>query len=64
MSSEARKIYEEGMKEVKKEAKKEAIRERSIEVAKDMLRTKRYSIEEVAARISIAEVRNLAVSHS
>ena len=35
MSSEARKIYEEGMKEVKKEAKKEAIRERSIEVAKE-----------------------------
>ena len=58
MSSEARKIYEEGMKEAKKE--------RSIEVAKDMLRTKRYSIEEIAeiSRVSVAEVKNLAISYS
>ncbi len=66
MSSEARKIYEEGMKEAKKEAKKEAIRERSIEVAKDMLESKEYSYEQISkiSRLSMAEVRNLAVSYS
>ena len=58
MSSEARKIYEEGMKEVK--------RERNIEVAKDMLESKEYSYEQISkiSRLSVAEVRNLAVSHS
>ena len=58
MSSEARKIYEEGMKELK--------RERNIEVAKDMLESKEYSYEQISkiSRLSVAEVRNLAVSHS
>ncbi len=62
MSSEARKIYEEGMKEVKKEA----LRERSIEVAKDMLKSKEFSYEQVAkiSRLSMAEVKQLAVSYS
>ena len=58
MSSEARKILDEIVKETEEK--------RSIEVAKDMLRTKRYSIEEIAeiSRVSVAEVKNLAISYS
>ena len=58
MSSEARKILDEIVKETEEK--------RSIEVARDMLSTKRYSIEEVAeiSRLSLAEVKNIAVSYS
>ena len=58
MSSETKKILDEIVKETEEK--------RSIEVARDMLSTKRYSIEEVAeiSRLSLAEVKNIAVSYS
>ena len=56
----------EGIREGEKKGREEGARKRSIEVAKTMLSTKRYSIEEVAeiSSLSRAEVKKLAVSYN
>ena len=62
MSSEARKILEEVIKEAEE---KGAANER-VEIAKDMLKSKEFSYAQVAkiSRLSMAEVKQLAVSYS